>query len=562
MAGAVLLTTVMTYPMVPRLGSVGRLNTGDGQLSIWNVAWVSRGLIRDPRGLYDTNIFYPHDNTLAFSESNIGAGLLGLPGYWLTENAFVAHNSAIAIGFTMTVVATYALVRLLSGCRTGAVVAAIAFAFCPFMFARTAHSQLMLAAGLPGSLWAFYRLLDSPTLARGVVLALVLVGQALMCAYYGIFAAMLMGCATFYFAWQRRLWTNVPYWRSVAAAGVVSVASIAPFFKPYVDLQAETGFGRTLEDAAMHSADWQAWFASASWMHRWLHPLLGTWNEVLFPGFLTCALGAAGFFVAWARPQGAWTNRSLESSATSSSSASSASTVAVATMPPSRETAGFFGAVAVLTVWISFGPSAGIYTVLHNTIPVFSFLRAPGRFGLIVALCLAVLLAFSVKSMLARWPRRAVALSVALPVLMAAELFTAPLGLQTKEAVNPAYRMLATLRYGPVAEFPFFYTRSDFPRHAAYMLNSTVHWQPLINGYSDHIPQDFRNMVLPMSSFPTRESFTLLRERRARYVVFHLNWYDRRSRERLMERLTTYREFLAPLSQVDDVWLYEITGWP
>ena len=34
------------------------------------------------------------------------------------------------------------------------------------------------------------------------------------------------------------------------------------------------------------------------------------------------------------------------------------------------------------------------------------------------------------------------------------------------------------------------------------MLNSTAHWQPLVNGYSDHIPADFRKTVVPLSSFP------------------------------------------------------------
>ena len=55
-----------------------------------------------------------------------------------------------------------------------------------------------------------------------------------------------------------------------------------------------------------------------------------------------------------------------------------------------------------------------------------------------------------------------------------------------------AYRVLARLPRGAVAEFPYFYRRSDFPRHAEYMLGSTVHFQPLINGYSDHIPADWR----------------------------------------------------------------------
>ena len=115
---------------------------------------------------------------------------------------------------------------------------------------------------------------------------------------------------------------------------------------------------------------------------------------------------------------------------------------------------------------------------------------------------------------------------------------------------------------GAVAEFPYFYERSDFPRHAFYMLNSTTHWMPLVNGYSDHIPQEFRNQVRPLSSFPTREAFQILGKAGARYVLFHLNMYDRRSRERLLERIETYRAYLRPLVQEGDVWLFEIVGFP
>ena len=70
------------------------------------------------------------------------------------------------------------------------------------------------------------------------------------------------------------------------------------------------------------------------------------------------------------------------------------------------------------------------------------------------------------------------------------------------ETLSPVYRQLASLPHGAVVEFPYWYERSDFPRHAYYMLNSTAHWQPLVNGYSDHIPADFRRTVMPMSSFP------------------------------------------------------------
>ena len=83
---AVLLTTAFTYPIAPRLGSVGRFDTGDGHWSIWCVAWVSHALATDPLHVFDANIFAPHRDTLAYSENNIVAGVLGLPAYLLTGN--------------------------------------------------------------------------------------------------------------------------------------------------------------------------------------------------------------------------------------------------------------------------------------------------------------------------------------------------------------------------------------------------------------------------------------------------------------------------------------------
>ncbi len=115
---------------------------------------------------------------------------------------------------------------------------------------------------------------------------------------------------------------------------------------------------------------------------------------------------------------------------------------------------------------------------------------------------------------------------------------------------------------GPVAEFPFSHQRSDFPRHAIYMVNSSTHWMPLVNGYSDHIPREFRDAVVPLSTFPSRGAFRILANVGARYVVFHLNLYDARSRERLIERIDTYREYLRPLVKEGDVWLFEIVGFP
>ena len=86
-----------------------------------------------------------------------------------------------------------------------------------------------------------------------------------------------------------------------------------------------------------------------------------------------------------------------------------------------------------------------------------------------------------------------------------------------------SYRTLATLPKAPVIELPYWATSIEFHRHAEYMLASTAHWQPLINGYSDHIPQDFRDNAPMLDTFPSRESFAILERCGARYAVFHLD---------------------------------------
>lgn len=520
-------------------------------MSIWNVAWVAHALTTAPDRLFHANIFYPHRYTLAFSEANIGAGALAVPAWWLTANPYLAHNVVVLIAFTLSSAGMYFLVHYLTGRAGPAAIAGLTFAYCPYIFARTAHIQLLMTAGLPFSLLAFHRLADAPSAGRGIALGLVLAGQALSCAYYGIFAALLMGLGVVVFAPQR--WRNPRYWAGTAIAAAVAIGVVLPFFMPYLRLQRESGFQRTLEEASMYSANWQAYLASGAWAHRWSLRYLEGFSEVLFPGLVATTLGFRG--AALALPASLM-NRFVGHRSNTN-----------------RAVPRFYILAGLIAAWISFGPSAGLFAWLYRTVPVFSFLQAPARFGLLISLSLSVLAGLALAYWVDRLERgdtrssrsgrrRGAVICVGLFFVAGAELTTAPLNLADAPALPAVYRTLATLPRAPVVELPFFYRRSDFPRHALYMLNSTSHWFPLVNGYSDHIPADFRQMVIPVSSFPTRESFRILRARRTRYAIFHLDFYDRPSRERLMHRIEQYAPFLRLLARDGDVWLYEIIDWP
>ena len=539
--GALMLTCLLTYPLVMGFDHVGRVDTNDGRWSIWVVSWVAHALTTDPRHLFRANIFFPHQDALAYSEANIAAGLLGAPVWVVTKNPYATHNFVLMLSFVVSFSGAYYLCRYLTASRPAAAIAGVLFAFCPFVFVRFAHIQLLLIGGLPFCMLAFHRLVDRTTVGRAVALGAILWFQGLACAYYGIFGGMAVGVGSIVLAITRGRWREWRYWAGIGGAAVVSIGMTVPFFLPYIALQRETGFARTLDGARTYSANLAAWTASGAWAHRWwLDP---DRTEVLFPGLVTLGLGLAGAFVGLK-----WAAKRAPSEPG----------------PAARLDRGVvlsYLITALLAFWITFGPKAGLYSVMYATVPVFSFLRAPARTGIIVTLCLAVLASIAIARLLER-RRYAGWLAAGLMTLAVADLVQAPIGLREAAPTAAAYQVLARQPVAPVAIFPFWARGSDFHGHAEYMLASTAHWQPLINGYSDHIPQDFRDNSQVLRGFPSPGSFALLERLGARYVVIHLNLYAGTSRDEVTGKLEEYANYLRPLEKSGEVWLFEIVAWP
>jgi hypothetical protein len=519
---SIVIACVFTYPYIIHFTNAGRIDTNDGRWSIWVVSWVAHALTTDPGGIFRANIFYPHDNALAFSEGNFIGGAIAAPAWLLTKNPYVAHNFFFIACFELSSVATYYLVRHLTGDWRAAAIAGVLYAYSPFAFARQAHSQLLMIGVLPWAMLAFHRFIDRVSVARAIELGAVLWVSGLACAYYGIFAGGMVALGSIMLSITRGYWKQPRYWALLALAATVCIGLTAPLFLPYLRMQDTTGFARPLDGS--YSANVSAWLISSAWAHRWWAPYVANASEVLFPGIIATVFGIWGAYI-WRGKDVAW----------------------------------FYLTTAVIAFWTTFGPKAGLYTLLYYTIPVFSFLRAPSRTGIVVTLCLVVLAAPA----LARLINRRTGMFVVLFGLAIADTYRAPLRMREAPPVPAVYRTLARLPRGPVIEIPYWSDRLAYHRHAEYMLTSTYHWQPLINGYSDHIPQDFRDTALPLSGFPSPESFTILEPLGARYVVAHLDLMDAPSRDALIDRLDReYVNYLRPIEKDGEVWLYEIIGWP
>jgi hypothetical protein len=323
----------------------------------------------------------------------------------------------------------------------------------------------------------------------------------------------------------------------MAAGAVTSVLLVLPFFIPYLRVQKESGFARSVADTARWAAKPHEYLASATHAHAWLLEIarrLGPSGEVLFPGLFAIVLGVAGVAIA---------------------------TSSRGRLSRDRETALLYGTLAILAFWASFGPGAGLYRVLYY-LPAFSFLRAPSRLGLVVVLCLAVFASIALRHLFDALapPRRAAAAVVAV-ALAIADVAVFPIRWYRAPDLPSPYAQLAASTRAPVAEFPFYGERIAFPLHAQYMLFSTRHWMPLVNGYSDVIPADFREAAFVLDGFPSNDAFAVLARRRVRYIAIHWDMFAGRQDE-IRRRLEPYAANLKTLAADPRMTLYEVVRYP
>jgi hypothetical protein len=401
---------------------------------------------------------------------------------------------------------------------------------------------LLMVFVVPLVFIALHRFVEESTYARAVLLGLALAVSGLACAYYGLMMGLAVGVGAIWFAVGHE--TSKRYWLRMMLAAVVAVGAIAPALAPYAALRNQEGFRSSLnlEEADSYSADTRAFVRGHSramnlLMSGRFRAYVGGDGEVLFPGVFVAVLALAGVVAAGTTVRG--------------------------TAAPNRaqngRIAAFYAVVMLLALWASLGPKAGLYTLLAEWVPFMSFLRAPARMGVLVLFAVAIFAGSGIAWLERR--SKAAWLAPALLILTVAELQVA-WPLRVVPPVADAYKMLAGLPRAGTLVLQFPYRQGEWFPHADYMFWSMYHWQPMVNGYSDFIPADIRDLAVPINGFPDPESFRLLRQRNVRYVAIDWRMYNEAATEIMRARFAPYTQFLRPLVTTEPVSLYEIVAWP
>jgi hypothetical protein len=152
----VLLAVLTSWPLVLHMPSRIAPDLGDPVRTAWEIAWVGHAMLHDPGNLFNSNAFYPHPLSLAFSDSLLGYGPAAFFGSG-TVAALVRYNLLFLFAWSFCFVGAYLLARELGCRRVGSAAAGVAFAYAPYRVTEAGHLHVISSGGLPFALFLLLR---------------------------------------------------------------------------------------------------------------------------------------------------------------------------------------------------------------------------------------------------------------------------------------------------------------------------------------------------------------------------------------------------------------------
>ena len=496
--GAVLLTGAMGWRLLRDLGHSVTGGDIDPLAQSYFLSWTGHAA-RTDAGIWDANVFYPAEDSLAFSDSMLGYLPFNLIGSG-PEASLVRYNLVLLFTFVLCFVAGTLLTRELGVRQPFALVGGTAFAFAPWRVAHLLHMNVLSLGGVALTVFFLlrgYRLRRPGLIVAGWLTAAWQLSIGFAMGIYFSYALAVLALVVLAF-WFRDGRPDVS--RGVVGAtvggGGAFLAAAALLAKPYLEvLDRYPDAERTVESLRFFSPPVSGLLAapydSVLWGDATKAVRSGLdWpiEHAVFPGVALVSLAGFGLL-------GSVLTRRMRLVLVLG--------VAVTT---------------VLALGTSFLGGRLTAIPLFEHAPGWQGLRTPGRLFGFTALCLALLAAAGAQAATSR---------------LSADR---PLDSRARHAVVAA--IVALLWFEGLSTFPLtsipdpptawgalpapaVHLPTDLHRDAMYMHWATAGYPDMTNGVSSFLPPELAELRRSMETFPSAESIEQLRALGVLTVVLH-----------------------------------------
>ena len=457
-----LLTLLMTFPLVIEFTTSLPDGGGDIWQNYWNLWWWKKALLELGQHPYFSSfIFHPTGAKLIFHTHSPLNMLMALP-VTAVLGPTAAYNFCIIVALWLSGLCMYLLAKELTGDARAAFLAGLVFAFFPHRMEQIfEHLNLVSAQFMPLTLFFLVRLRRAGGWKNVAGFGGSFAANALYSWHLGLMLILVLLAPLALAVFVKRERPLKDLLRDVAVAALIAVALLLPAAAPMVVEMASTPEHFYHQRAQNLGID-----AAYLWIPHYGHSL---WGGATTSAYIQTAYSAAGFmcylgFVPLAMGLLAVARR--------------------------RRDALFWFALLGFGLVLALGrhplwngrliESVTLPFYLLEQVPVFNLLRVANRFMIPATLALAVLTAFGWTAL----RRRSDLAFCLLAGLICLEYSWIPYPTRKVE-ISPIYQRLADSgRTGAVLPIPFHLRSRSGPNLAA----QTVHNLPMADGYVSTVP--------------------------------------------------------------------------
>lgn len=615
------------YLLAPRTtGMKGRIHAGpDPKNIVWSMMWVHRSVLNDPLHFFRANIYYPHQDGFAYSDTILVPSLLTLPFRLFTTEPTVLFNLCYWITFAMSGVFMFLLVRQLTRNDFISLFCGIFYAFSPYRLDNVTHLQYTSHQWLPLMILFIILFFRHRKFVFALGIGLTTFATALSCGAYFIMALFPFGMLTVLF-----LIARTPDWKQLGilmAGGAVGLLLMFPFYYTSYQIISKNRVELSNENRVVFSPDVYDFFKQPKYMTSAPYSLLPekikTTYFSLFPGFVAGISILIAFFYYFRRkdpesfdkPGKGSISRILRYTGLSSLSLVLLNLISIGifTVNPTREPVHGFNHLTLLLglLLLSMAADSLVATLAfkREEISLNGFLFRTFSFLAVTSAVLALGPYVFINNQASGANVFQYFMTVIPGIKVVRQvmhyntffmLFMVPVvGMVLGRLLSTSAKSLRYGFYGlvsvlilleyqtdmsrdfaevPVASVPTYdYLRAEGPRSPILELPmwdyphhpeadrhfwSMFHWNPMVNGWFSYFPLDYYQTLDNVADFPSRSSIEYIQDNyKIRFIVVRLSHYGPSSRQKMLELFSQEWSEFKLKRQFEYFWVFEYQKW-
>lgn len=569
-------------------------DTRDCFLNCWIISWVQQNVFSNPLDLFNANIFYPHINSLSFSEHLFPQSIFSLPVYYLSKNPVLVYNFVFFLSFLLNAYAMFLLIKHLTKNDIAAIICGIIFSLNTYQINQISHLQLLSSGFIPLSFLYFHRFIEKKCIMDSFLFSLFFTLQALACVYYGLFfiSILVLVFPIILILYHKEI--NFSFLAKLFSPLIISGVVIIILYLPYFSLIKTQKLDRGL----LKGADLTNYLAVDP-HNIFLGKLLtslGSHEHFLFPGII--AFFFAGLFLLQNRRilkinskiiristlvfiiinlviivlnvlTGGFNLKlgfliisvhNLAKPAMYIMVLGLLYAIASITVFIFRKKGAFlednknlilYFSLVVWSLLLSFGGAITFMGDSTSTGPLpfklfyalgvgFEGIRVPSRYAVFVIFSITILAGYGLKYFFQKMNKKKVSIffTAVLIIILNLEYLSIPQRMRlvpVKNDIPPTYQYLKRIPGDfAIMELPFFHMPSD---EAIYMYFSLFHGKKIVNGWSGYLPPSSFYIKDMFNTFPSLACADILKSLNVKFIVIHKKIWKERTAQRKLLRI-------------------------